>query len=73
MIFSSKIPVKYRDRRQALYIRVTSVTIKTKNVPYHCIHPYEIDTQENNVIKDKENNSLYFPVNENEMNTGEKR
>jgi hypothetical protein len=52
---------------------VTSVTIKTKNVPYHCIHPYEIDTQENNVIKDKENNSLYFPVNENEMNTGEKR
>jgi hypothetical protein len=55
-----------------LYIRVTSVTVKTKHTPYHCIHPYKIDTQESNVLKDKKNNSIYFPINPNEIITGEK-
>ncbi|CAF4091209.1 unnamed protein product, partial [Rotaria sp. Silwood2] len=67
-----KIPNKWCDPTRQIYIQVTSVTILNELVPYHCIHPYEIDTQENNVIKDPENNSLYFRINEDEFRKGEK-
>ncbi|CAF0725561.1 unnamed protein product [Rotaria sp. Silwood1] len=67
-----KIPKKWCDPTRQIYIRVTSVTIKSEHVPYHCIHPYEIDTEDKNVIKDPEHNSLYFPINEKEFITGEK-
>ncbi|CAF1155658.1 unnamed protein product [Rotaria sordida] len=67
-----KIPTKWRDPKRQIYIRVTSVTIKNELLLYHCIHPYEIDTSENNVIKDPENNSLYFRINKDEFIKGEK-
>ncbi|CAF1037725.1 unnamed protein product [Rotaria sordida] len=67
-----KIPTKWCDLKRQIYIRVTSVTIKNELLLYHCIHPYEIDTSENNVIKDPENNSLYFRINKDEFIKGEK-
>ncbi len=48
------------------------ITVTGHREPY-CIHPYEIDTSENDVIKDPANNSIYFHINENEFNTREKR
>jgi hypothetical protein len=71
--FFVQIPSKLCDPTRKLYIQVTPVTIKSKNVAQHCIHPYEIDTQENNVIKDPKNNSLYFRIEKNEFQKGEKR
>ncbi len=65
--------MKWCDPTRKLYIQVTPVTIKSKNAPQHCVHPYEIDTQENNVIKDPKNNSLYFRIEKNEFQKGEKR
>jgi hypothetical protein len=68
-----KIPQKWCDSNRQIFIRVTPVTIRNKNAPEHCIHPYVIDTQETNVIKDPKSNSIYFRINENELFTGEKR
>lgn len=49
------------------------VTVTSDRVPYHCIHPYAIDTPDQNVIRDQINNSLYFRINENEFITREKK
>lgn len=73
MIFFSQIPRKWRDLTRTIYIRVTSVTIQSELAPHHCIHPYQIETLEADVIKDPRTNSLYFPVNEIELLQGEKR
>ena len=69
-----QIPSKWRsDPSRHFFIRVTPVTIKSENAPDQCIHPYEIVTQENNVLTDTINNSLYFPINEKEFRKGIKR
>ncbi|CAF4036526.1 unnamed protein product [Rotaria sp. Silwood1] len=67
-----EIPKKWCDSKRDLYIRVTSVTIRSELGFDHCIHPYAIDTQDKNVIKDSKNNSLYFRININEFINGEK-
>ncbi|CAF4813233.1 unnamed protein product, partial [Rotaria socialis] len=67
-----KIPKKWRHSTRQIYIRVTSITIESELVPYHCIHPYEIDTPDKHAIKDLKNNSLYFCVKDDELITGEK-
>ncbi|CAF4562196.1 unnamed protein product [Rotaria sp. Silwood1] len=67
-----EIPKKWCDSKRDLYIRVTSVTIRSELGFDHCIHPYAIDTQDKNVIKDSKNNSLYFRIYINEFINGEK-
>ncbi|CAF3953028.1 unnamed protein product, partial [Rotaria sordida] len=67
-----QIPSQWYHSNQQLYIRVTLVTVTSDRIPYHCIHPYEIDTPEDNVIQNLENNSLYFRINENEFIKGKK-
>ncbi|CAF2241671.1 unnamed protein product [Rotaria magnacalcarata] len=67
-----EIPKKWRHSTRQIYIRVTSITIENELVPYHCIHPYEIDTPDKHVIKDLKNNSLYFRVRDDELITGVK-
>ncbi|CAF4968660.1 unnamed protein product, partial [Rotaria sp. Silwood1] len=67
-----QVPTSWYHSNEQLYIRVALVTVPSNRIPYHYIHPYEIDTQEDNVIKDLKNNSLYFPIQENEYIKGEK-
>ncbi|CAF3813036.1 unnamed protein product [Rotaria sp. Silwood1] len=55
---------------QGLYIRVTLVTVCSKEVPVRYIHPYPIDTPQSNVIKDVKRNTLYFPISKQELNDG---
>jgi hypothetical protein len=52
---------------------VTLVTILSERAPVVCIHPYAIDTQDNNVIQDSYNNSLYFSITNDEIFSGVKR
>lgn len=68
-----QIPSKWRDPTRDFYIRVTLVTITSKLAPEHCVHPYAIDTQEPDVIRDAEQNSLFFPITKEDMQLGEKR
>lgn len=70
--FTLQIPMKCDPTRQ-LYIQVTPVTIKSRNIARHYIHPYEIYTQEKGVIINQQNNSLYFPIDKSEFSKGEKR
>lgn len=70
--FFKQIPLWCYPNQQ-LYIRVTLVTVTSDRIPYHCIHPYAIDTSDENTIEDKPNNSIFFRINENEFNTREKR
>lgn len=56
-----------------MYIRVTSVTIPTEPDFIVCIHPYPIDTEDTNVIRDPDNNALYFPVTNEDIVRGSKR
>jgi short-subunit dehydrogenase len=56
-----------------MYIRLTHVTVRNEQVNVTCVHPYPIDTETNNVIKDSEVNSLYFPVSDDELKSGRKR
>jgi hypothetical protein len=42
-------------------------------VPAYCIHPYEIDTSEDNIIREPIDNSIHFRINDKEFTTGEKR
>ncbi|CAF1578302.1 unnamed protein product [Adineta ricciae] len=67
-----QIPPKWCDGNRDLYIRVTLVTIISEKVPIVCIHPYTIDTQEKDVLRDASNNSLYFPITHEEIIRGEK-
>ncbi|CAF1188029.1 unnamed protein product [Adineta ricciae] len=70
-----KIPKQWRcwNRWQRLYIRVTLVTEKSGTGSNYYIHPYELTAVDGDVFQDpSQNNSLYFPVNEKEMLTGEK-
>ncbi|CAF0725571.1 unnamed protein product [Rotaria sp. Silwood1] len=59
-------------RQQTLYIRLTLVTVPNERVPVRCVHPYPIDTEDVNVIKDPSSNSLYFPLSDDELLTGQK-
>ena len=56
-----------------MYIRVISVTIPTEPDFIVCIHPYPIDTEDTNVIRDPDNNALYFPVTNEDIVRGSKR
>ncbi|CAF3920202.1 unnamed protein product [Rotaria sordida] len=67
-----EIPLKWRDSNRDLYIRVTLVTVFSDKVPVVCIHPYAIDTSENNVLRDSTNNSLYFPITKEDVFSGQK-
>ena len=49
------------------------VTIISEAVPYACIHPYAIQTPEEDVINDPKQNALYFPITEAEYVQREKR
>lgn len=65
--------MKWRDPNRSIYIRVSLVTSFSDTAPAVCIHPYAIDTQENDVLRDLTNNSLYFPLSKEDIVTGEKR
>lgn len=65
--------MRWRDPNRFLYIRVTLVTSVSDIVPVMCIHPYGIDTPENDVQRDLLNNSLYFPITKEDILSGEKR
>ncbi|CAF1138346.1 unnamed protein product [Adineta ricciae] len=70
-----KIPKQWRSWNpwQRLYIRVTLVTERSGTGSNYYIHPYELTAVDGDVFQDpSQNNSLYFPVNEKEMLTGEK-
>ncbi|CAF2877017.1 unnamed protein product [Rotaria sp. Silwood2] len=67
-----QIPLKWRDSNRDLYIRVTLVTIFSEKAPVICIHPYTIDTTENDVFRDSHNNSLYFPITKDDVLCGHK-
>jgi hypothetical protein len=67
-----QIPSKWRDLNRNLYIRVTLVT-SSEHIPVVCIHPYAIDTHENDILRDPYHNSLYFPITKEEIRAGEKR
>lgn len=67
-----QIPSKWRDLNRNLYIRVTLVT-SSEHIPVVCIHPYAIDTHENDILRDPYHNSLYFPITKEEIHAGEKR
>jgi len=67
-----QIPSKWRDLNRNLYIRVTLVT-SSEHIPVVCIHPYGIDTHENDILRDPYHNSLYFPITKEEIHAGEKR
>lgn len=62
-----------RDLRRQWYVRVTLVTVQSDLVPHHCIHPYQIDAVEADVIKDPVKNALYFRITRDEMISGKKR
>jgi hypothetical protein len=52
---------------------LTHVTVPNELVNVRCVHPYSIDTEDINVIKDPGTNSLFFPVSKDELETGRKR
>jgi hypothetical protein len=52
---------------------VTSVTVPTESDAVICIHPYPIDTEDSSVIRDLDNNTLYFPVTNDDVIRGYKR
>ncbi|CAF1569300.1 unnamed protein product, partial [Adineta steineri] len=67
------IPTEWTTKLQhALHIRLTLVTVPNERVPVRCVHPYPIDTEDVNVIKDPSSNSLYFPLSDDELLTGQK-
>lgn len=70
---SLQIPSEWFTTARELYIRVTLVTVVSDKVPVVCVHPYTIDTQENGVLRDASNNSLFFPVTGEEAYIGTKR
>jgi hypothetical protein len=49
------------------------VTIFSDKVPVVCVHPYPIDTQEADVLRDPQKNSLYFPITREEIFSGLRR
>ncbi|UJR17477.1 hypothetical protein I4U23_004372 [Adineta vaga] len=68
-----EIPNEWKDKMQEnFYIRLTHVTVPNDQVPERCIHPYNIDVNEDNVIKDPKTNSLYFPVSAIDLENGQK-
>ena len=67
-----KIPY-WLEQDSKLYIRVTLVTVINDRMPYHYIHPYRIDTIDENVLVDRENNSIYFHLESNDYKQREKR
>lgn len=52
---------------------MTHVTVPNELVNVRCVHPYSIDTEDINVIKDQATNSLFFPVSNEELTSGRKR
>ncbi|CAF3827840.1 unnamed protein product, partial [Adineta steineri] len=67
-----KIPTQWCQSNRQLYIRVTLVTVISSTVSQHYIHPYQISTSDNSAIENSLENSLYFRINEKEINTGER-
>ncbi|CAM4842287.1 unnamed protein product [Rotaria magnacalcarata] len=68
-----EIPTEWTTKLQhALHIRLTLVTVPNERVPVRCVHPYPIDTEDTNVIKDPSSNALYFPVSYDELRSGRK-
>jgi hypothetical protein len=49
------------------YVRLALVTVPNEHVHERCVHPYVIDTDDKDVIKDSSTNSLYFPVSDAEL------
>lgn len=67
-----KIPSSFK-LDEKFYVRVTLVTVINDQTSYHYIHPYRIDTADENVLFDRENNSIYFHLESNGIKTREKR
>jgi hypothetical protein len=73
-IFFNQIPSEWIGKlQQPIYIRLTHVTVPNELVNVRCVHPYSIDTEDINVIKDQATNSLFFPVSNEELTSGRKR
>ncbi|CAF3772748.1 unnamed protein product [Rotaria socialis] len=68
-----EIPTEWTDKlHHSLHIRLTLVTVPNERAPVRCVHPYPIDTEDTNVIKDPSSNALYFPVSYDELRSGRK-
>lgn len=55
------------------FIRVTLVTVKSDCLPFECIHPYRITSEDEKVMKRPSENALFFPITPEDLINGRKR
>ena len=67
------MPKECLDASSPVHIRVASVTVPIDEDATVCVHPYPIDSDQLNVLKDPANNALYFPVTDEDVRMGHKR
>lgn len=67
------MPEEWLDASPPIHIRVASVTVPFDEDMAVCVHPYPIDSDQPNVLKDPANNALYFPLTNEDVQMGHKR
>ncbi|CAF1524917.1 unnamed protein product, partial [Didymodactylos carnosus] len=68
-----EIPSKYCDPNSKLYIRVCLVTVPQTDRGIYYIHPYSLETPEpltGDIIQNSEDNAIYFPITQTDLNSG---
>lgn len=69
----TQIPQEWLNTTSTVHIRVASVPVRVGDEAVVCVHPYPIDCDQLDVLKDPTNNALYFPVTKEDVQIGHKR
>jgi hypothetical protein len=65
-MFFNQIPQCYLNPTDRYFIRVSLVTIKYNKTNVHYFHPYELEHPKHELFNDRQNNSVWFPIESND-------